>query len=89
MPPIRRMYQTVAYSPEERTEPHYAKNIQWLGKGYYFWYHEEHAQWLGRDMCSQGGKFNIYTADINTEKILDTVFNEEHYLFWLNTPDKF
>ncbi len=60
----------------------------WLGEGYYFWAEEIDAIRWGRDKKSRTGKYEIYIAIIDEEDVLDTVFNEEHYYFWLKQIEK-
>jgi hypothetical protein len=55
----------------------------WLGDAYYFWYTLDDAHYWGLKMKWRTKYFEVYQADINCENVLDTVFNEEHYLFWL------
>ena len=52
----------------------------WLGTAYYFWGEEEDAIRWGYD--SKGGSFQVYSARIESEKVLDTVFDKEHYEFF-------
>lgn len=60
----------------------------WLGEGYYFWYDENDAVRWGQSSKKEYGFFDIYQAHINCDNVLDTVFNEEHYLFWLKQIEK-
>jgi len=60
----------------------------WLGEGYYFWYDENDAVKWGQNSKRRYGSFDIYHAKIDCENILDTVFNEEHYKFWLKQIEK-
>jgi len=60
----------------------------WLGDGYYFWYDELDADIWGKSSKKNTGSYEIYKAKIDCEDILDTVFNEEHYLFWLRQVEK-
>lgn len=60
----------------------------WLGVAYYFWYDEQDAISWGINSKRKTGYYEIYAADINLEKTLDTVFNEEHYLFWIRQIEK-
>jgi hypothetical protein len=55
----------------------------WLGEGYYFWYYLDDAHYWGFTSKTRTGYYEIYSADIDCEDVLDTVFNEEHYLFWI------
>lgn len=54
----------------------------WLGDGYYFWYYALDAQLWGQSSKQATGAFEVYSAEIDCENVLDTVFNEEHYQFW-------
>lgn len=52
----------------------------WLGTAYYFWADEDDAIRWGYD--SKNGNFQVYSARIKSDKVLDTVFNKEHYDFF-------
>ena len=60
----------------------------WLGIGYYFWIDENDALFWGQVAKRKTGKYDVYIAHIVFEDILDTVFNEEHYTFWLKNIEK-
>jgi hypothetical protein len=60
----------------------------WLGKGYYFWDDEDDAVTWGIKKKKKTGRFEIYKAEIESENILDTVFNEEQYVFWRKQIEK-
>lgn len=60
----------------------------WLGEAFYFWYDEEDAHRWGHSSKKRTGSYEIYSAVIECEDVLDTVFNEEHYLFWLKQIEK-
>jgi len=60
----------------------------WLGNGYYFWEDIQNATMWGNMAKRNTGYFEIYKALIDCENVLDTVFNEEHYRFWLNQIQK-
>jgi len=60
----------------------------WLGEAYYFWYDMNHAKDWGIFSKKKTGSYDIYKAEINCDNILDTVFNEEHYKFWLDQVEK-
>jgi hypothetical protein len=55
----------------------------WLGIGYYFWEDITVAMRWGRDKKNKYRRFEIYEALIESKSILDTVFNEKDYRFWL------
>ena len=60
----------------------------WLGEGFYFWYDEHDANFWGLKNKRKTGYFSVYKAKVLSDKILDTVFNEEHYLFWVKQVEK-
>lgn len=64
------------------------RNDAWLGHGFYFWYDEYDAIKWGETSKKRTNAFEIYKANIDCENILDTVFNEDHYLFWLKQIEK-
>ena len=64
------------------------RNDAWLGTGIYFWYHEQDGIWWGITAKNKTGKYQVYRADVLFDNILDTVFNEEHYLFWIEQIEK-
>lgn len=65
-----------------------SKDNAWLGAALYFWYDEQDAVFWGINSKRATGYYEIYSADIDCEDVLDTVFNEEHYLFWINQIKK-
>ena len=60
----------------------------WLGEAFYFWYDEEDAHRWGHSSKKRTGSYEVYEADIDCKDVLDTVFNEEHYIFWLKQIEK-
>ncbi|KAA6317650.1 hypothetical protein EZS27_032225 [termite gut metagenome] len=64
------------------------KENAWLGEGYYFWKEEIDAIMWGHNSKRKTECFQIYKADIDCENILDTVFNEEQYDFWIKQIEK-
>lgn len=60
----------------------------WLGAGYYFWDEEGDAHSWGRSSKYKTGAFEVYEADIVGENFLNTVFNEEDYIFFKKQIDK-
>lgn len=60
----------------------------WLGEAYYFWYDEFDAERWGVTSKKKTGYYEIYKSDVLFDDVLDTVFNEEHYLFWLKQIEK-
>lgn len=64
------------------------RNYAWLGEAYYFWADELDAINWGHTSKKKTGFFEIYKANVECEKVLDTVFNEEHYMFWMRQIEK-
>lgn len=64
------------------------KDNAWLGEAYYFWENEEDADFWGIKVKNKTGKYDIYTAEIPLDNVLDTVFNREHYYFWVKQIEK-
>jgi len=60
----------------------------WLGEGYYFWCDLEDAENWGQNSKKSTGYYEIYSCEIFDDRILDTVFNETHYYFWLKQIEK-
>lgn len=60
----------------------------WLGDGYYFWYDQKDAKEWGHNSKRRTGYFDIYKSEIICDNVLDTVFKEEHYLFWIEQIEK-
>jgi hypothetical protein len=60
----------------------------WLGVAYYFWKDLADAEMWGNTSKRKTGYYDIYEGLINCNNILDTVFNEEHYNFWLRQIEK-
>ena len=84
-------YYTQENRNEELQEPILCiKDNAWLGEAYYFWENEDDAVFWGIKFKNKTGKYDIYEIDINNddEDILDTVFNREHYYFWIKQIEK-
>lgn len=64
------------------------KDNAWLGTAMYFWGDEMDAMHWGRSSKKGTGEYEIYKAEIETSNCLDTVFNEEHYYFWIEKIEK-
>jgi hypothetical protein len=64
------------------------RNDAWLGEAYYFWLNVDDSHMWGINSKRQYGWYEIYTCNIDCENVLDTVFNEPHYDFWLKTIEK-
>ena len=78
-------YHSQEYRPVELTKPIkcFAKDA-WLGPGFYFWVEVIYAHFWGQDfkVFGKSKSYDIYKADLKVENCLNTVFNEEHYLFF-------
>jgi hypothetical protein len=57
------------------------KSNAWLGDGFYFWLDEQDAFFWGNTSKKKTGKYDVYLGNIDCDDVLDTVFNEEHYIF--------
>ncbi len=55
---------------------------------WYFWYDLVDAAFWGITSKRKTGYYEIYSASLDSENVLDTVFNEEHYLFWVRQIEK-
>lgn len=60
----------------------------WFGEAYYFWREELDADDWGNNSKKRTGFYEVYVCELKSEKLLDTVFNEEHYYFWINQLEK-
>jgi hypothetical protein len=60
----------------------------WLGEGLYFWNTLHDADYWGNTSKKATGYYEVYQSLIESENLLDTVFNEEHYEFWLKQIEK-
>lgn len=70
-------------TPKDTNKPN-----AWFGVAYYFWYYEEDAIFWGNTAKRRTGYYEVYTADIDCSNVLDTVFNETHYLFWIKQVER-
>ena len=57
----------------------------WLGHGYYFWDDIKDADVWGVNSKRKTGFYEVYKGVIESENILDTVFSEKDYHFFLET----
>ena len=86
---IRKGYHTQEHRTKSLIEPiQCLKGNAWLGAAYYFWIEEDDALFWGDVAKRSTGKYDVYCCEIDCENILDTVFNEEHYSFWLKNIEK-
>lgn len=89
MPLIREMYHTQEKWKTKLTAAiPTTKSIAWLGEAAYFWYYEDDAVWWGTTSKQGTGYYEVYKATINSDNILDTVFNEEHYKLWVHNIER-
>lgn len=58
------------------------RNDAWLGNAFYFWLDIEDAEDWGNSSKRRTHYYEIYKSEIETENVLNSVFNEEHYYFW-------
>ncbi|MFW5656666.1 MAG: hypothetical protein ACOC0C_03535 [Bacteroidota bacterium] len=85
----RLMYHTQEKWPKRLTTPIICERKNaWLGVGYYFWKDEVDAVHWGHNSKRKTGEFEVYSANIDCENVLDTVFNEQHYEFWVRQIEK-
>jgi len=59
------------------------RNDAWLGSAYYFWHDIVDAKQWGYSSKTETERFEVYEGDIDIKDVLDTVFNKEHYEWWL------
>ena len=64
------------------------KDTAWLGEATYFWKDEFDAERWGHDSKTRTKYFEVYICDLDLEDMLDTVFNETHYNFWVEQIEK-
>ena len=89
MSEVRVMYHTQEKRPVRLSTPIICvRDDAWLGDGYYFWNDLADAEQWGQNSKKRTGWYEIYNASIDCSTILDTVFNEEHYQFWLKQVEK-
>lgn len=86
----RVMYHTQEKRRKRLSFPAKCQNIKkaWLGQAYYFWDDEFDAIAWGHNSKRNTGYFEIYKSDIDCTNVLDTVFNEEHYIKWKKLIEK-
>lgn len=60
----------------------------WLGYGYYFWGDQYDAVIWGVQSKKDTGEYEIYKGVVESDNILDTVFSEEGYHFFLEAIDE-
>lgn len=83
------MYHTQELREENLKEPQKCtRNDAWLGEAYYFWLNIDDAEMWGHNSKRETGAFQIYSCNIVSDNILDTVFNETEYNFWVKIIEK-
>ena len=86
---IRRGFHTQEHRGKELLNPIICKKDNaWLGEGYYFWLEELDALYWGNTSKKRTGKYDVYIGEIDCENILDTVFSEDEYNFWVKNIEK-
>ena len=60
----------------------------WLGEAFYFWKEEIDADYWGNNSKRGTKYYEVYVCEIIASDYLDTVFNEEHYYFWIKQLEK-
>jgi len=62
----------------------------WLGFGYYFWLEEEYAHYWGQDakINDNSDSYDIYCADLNIENCINTVFDEQDYVNFIEVIEE-
>lgn len=80
----RVLYQTLCKRDKRCNAPGLCKKSNaWLGKGYYFWLNEDDAIRWGLDSKYYTRKYEIYKSEIFFDNILNTVFDEGAYNFFV------
>jgi hypothetical protein len=78
------MYHTQEKRDKRLTKPVICKRPDaWLGTAYYFWHDIYDAHKWGDKSKKATGHYEIYQGEIDCESVLDTVFSEETYIWWL------
>jgi hypothetical protein len=60
----------------------------WLGEGYYFWTDLDIAHYWGKDSKMNTGSYDIYRGYIESDKLINTVFDEKGYNFFVDKVKK-
>ncbi|MDQ5929475.1 MAG: hypothetical protein QG594_1254 [Bacteroidota bacterium] len=88
-PVIRKMFHAQEKREKKLFEPiKCIKDDAWLGEGWYFWHDILDADKWGSDFKNKRKFYEIYSADIDCSRVLDTVFNEVSYNFWIRQIEK-
>lgn len=81
------------HTQEKRKKPLEApikckKDNAWLGEAYYFWENEDDTDFWGVKFKNKTGQYDVYKTNVKFDDVLDTVFNREHYFFWIKQIEK-
>lgn len=60
----------------------------WLGEAYYFWKEEIDADDWGNKSKRRTTHYEVYECNLISENYIDTVFDEDHYYFWIAQLEK-
>lgn len=86
----REVYHTQKYKSTKLDFASFCTNSSaWLGEAYYFWVDVEFAHFWGTQKAKIGYNYDIYSCNIASDKIIDTVFNEVEYRKWIKLIEKF
>lgn len=58
-------------------------NEAWLGVGHYFWVDLTFAKYWGEDKKMTTGAYDVYKANIESDLLINAVFDEEGYNFFV------
>lgn len=82
-------FHTQEYRPEPLEFPIKCTDEKaWLGPGFYFWFDELFAIYWGHDFKKKTGYFDVYTAHVEDNRLLNASFSEKDYFFLKNNIDK-
>lgn len=85
----REMYHTQEKWQKRLVEPILCtRRDAWLGYGYYFWGDLNDAVNWGVQSKKNTGEYEIYQGVVESDNILDTVFSEEDYQFFLDAIEE-
>lgn len=86
---VRTMFHTQEKWPQRLSEPIICvRRDAWLGEGYYFWGLQQDARIWGRTSKTATGRFEIYAANIDCTNVLNTVFDETQYSWWMSEIER-
>ena len=80
---VKKMYHTQEKRASKLTAPIIcSRRDAWLGEGYYFWWYPIDAILWGENSKKATGYYEVYSAEILLDNVLNTSFNIEHYEAW-------